>query len=88
MTVLAARMGPRQVAKMAEMERMQVMRSRRQSGQLRGSLGSSEGWGTRRMPFSNLRFLVASVASAEMRLCWGSSKYREVPVVLNISGVF
>lgn len=41
--VLAARMGPRHVAKMAEMERMKVMRSRRHSGQFSGSLGSSEG---------------------------------------------
>ena len=41
--VLAARMGPRLVAKMAVMERMKVMRSRFHSGQLRGSLGSSDG---------------------------------------------
>lgn len=44
-SVLAARIGPRAVARMAAKQRMKVMRSRRQSGQLRGSFGSSEGWG-------------------------------------------
>lgn len=44
-TVFAARIGPRAVAKMAVMDRTKVMRSRFQSGQLRGSFGSSEGWG-------------------------------------------
>jgi hypothetical protein len=43
--VLAARMGPRAVARMAAKQRMKVMRSRFQSGQLSGSLGSSDGWG-------------------------------------------
>lgn len=41
--VLLARMGPREVAKIAARDRMKVMRSRRHSGQFRGSFGSSEG---------------------------------------------
>jgi hypothetical protein len=44
--VLAARMGPRAVAKMAVMERVKVMRSRFHIDQLSGSLGSSDGCGT------------------------------------------
>lgn len=47
--VLAARIGPSAVAKMAVMDRMKVMRSRFHIGQLSGSLGSSDGWGTRMM---------------------------------------
>jgi hypothetical protein len=48
-SVLAARIGPSDVAKMAVRDRMKVMRSRFHRGQLRGSLGSSDGWGTRMM---------------------------------------
>lgn len=44
--VFEARMAPRAVAKMAAKHRMKVIRSRFHRGQLRGSLGSSEGWGT------------------------------------------
>ena len=44
--VLEARMEPSEVAKIAVIERMRVIRSRCHSGQLRGSLGSSDGWGT------------------------------------------
>jgi hypothetical protein len=43
--VLAARIEPRDVARMPAIQRMKVIRSRRHSGQLRGSFGSSEGWG-------------------------------------------
>lgn len=43
--VLAARMGPSAVAKMAVTESTKVIRSRCHSGQFRGSLGSSDGWG-------------------------------------------
>jgi hypothetical protein len=42
-TVLAARIGPSAVEKMAVRERMKVIRSRFQSGQFSGSFGSSEG---------------------------------------------
>jgi len=42
-TVLAARIGPSAVPKMAVIERMRVMTSRFQRGQFSGSLGSSEG---------------------------------------------
>lgn len=41
--VLAARIGPRAVARIAAKQRINVMRSRRHNGQLSGSLGSSEG---------------------------------------------
>ena len=44
-SVLAASMGPNAVAKMAVTESTKVMRSRFHSGQFRGSLGSSDGWG-------------------------------------------
>lgn len=43
--VLAARIGPRQVARMPAKQRMKVMRSRLHKGQFKGSLGSSEGCG-------------------------------------------
>lgn len=41
--VLAARIGPRAVARMPAKQRVKVMRSRLHSGQFSGSLGSSEG---------------------------------------------
>lgn len=41
--VLAARIGPRAVARIAAKQRRKVITSRFQSGQLRGSLGSSDG---------------------------------------------
>lgn len=47
---MAARMEPRQVAKMADTDRIPVIKSRRHMGQLSGSLGSFEGWGTSMMP--------------------------------------
>jgi hypothetical protein len=43
--VLAARMGPSAVARMAAKERVKVIRSRFHRGQLRGSFGSSDGCG-------------------------------------------
>ena len=46
-SVLAARMGPNDVAKMAVRDRMNVIRSLFQRGQFRGSFGSSDGCGTR-----------------------------------------
>jgi hypothetical protein len=45
-TVFAARMGPSDVARTPAQQRVKVTRSRFHRGQLRGSLGSSEGWGT------------------------------------------
>jgi hypothetical protein len=45
--VFAARMGPRQVAKIETMDRIVTIRSRFHNGQFRGSFGSSEGWGMR-----------------------------------------
>lgn len=41
--VLAARMGPRAVARMPAKQSRKVMRSRRHSGQFSGSFGSSDG---------------------------------------------
>ena len=80
--VLAARMGPREVAKMAVRDRTKVMRSRFHSGQLSGSLGSSDGCGTRMMGIgplvSHLRPWVPSAAYCGLS---GSSKYLVVPAM-------
>lgn len=43
--VSAARIGPSEVAKTADIEKRAVMRSRRHNGQFSGSLGSSDGCG-------------------------------------------
>lgn len=80
--MFAARMGPSEVAKMADRERVRVMRSRLHKGQLRGSLGSSEGCGTRMIGTGPvLSVLRPRVPSSWMAYCGraGSSKYLVVP---------
>ena len=74
-------MGPRAVAKMDVMERTKVMRSRRQSGQFRGSFGSSVGWGTRTMGRGPLRSHLRCSCVPSVAYCGrsGSSKYCVVP---------
>lgn len=80
--VLAARIGPRHVAKMAIMERMKVMRSRFHSGQLSGSFGSSDGCGTRMMGTGPLvSHLRPSTPFSAYCGRSGSSKYRVVPAM-------
>ena len=80
--VLAAKMGPREVAKMAVRDRTKVIRSRFHSGQLSGSFGSSDGCGTRMMGIgplvSHLRPRVPSAAICGLS---GSSKYLVVPTM-------